>query len=131
MNNLLIIEPGSETAAMLEYHRNTLLSLGIPPRSLYSDIVETIRRKNAFNTRRCHLVHEIKRGVYFGHKFTSKGITDEVAENMRHDLGMVANLACLEIFRTLVDNGLYDQQGLFPHEYIDFRGGVFCLKPLP
>lgn len=114
----------TQSAPMLEHYARVLEELGLRKKYLYSDIVDTIRVESDFVNEVNSLFSEIAFGDYITH-IDRDGVLDLV---QREDMALVVKQTAHELFRVVSERGFYNKEGIFPYEFVEYRGGVFHLR---
>lgn len=119
---IISIDAGPE-GKMLGYYADQLEKLGLNKKFLFSDVIDCLKIRDEFYTEVTCLCTDIAFGDYFEYAY-SKAKT----QINREDFSNTVRTTCQVMYDTLVLRGLYNEQGVFPYEFREFKYGQFLLR---
>lgn len=128
-NNIAVIHagPAAESLKMLV---NALDSVGVRETFFMTDLIQTLRYEESFDTELSEMTCELMYGQYFADRL-SKGQMDKYADITNEFLEITAvasNVVAKYLHETLVAQGHYNTDGKFPYEFHSFNGKLICLR---
>jgi hypothetical protein len=119
---------GEQAAADFDYYVGLFIQAGIPRQVITTDILDCLKYRESFFAEIEYLRTEIAYGDYYKYKVEQSVGGPDLSWRVVEDMARAVFRSAVEMYKTATENGLYDKEGIFPYEYIDYQRGMFFLR---
>lgn len=122
---------GGPAAPRLKEIIDALTINGVNCNHIFIDIFDCLKHKHDFVINTLCLKTEIEYGDYYRHKLQEEPLP--VMTGILSEMALLSERIAYQLYRDMVERGIYDNDGLLPFEFKSFDGKLIHLqgRPIP
>lgn len=104
----------------------------LKPREFIDDMLDVLRDKKAFSMEMPNFIYDVQMGVYVDHKnhyVRFGGQLEEFSKTLLSNLAIDSRNTLIRLRNKLINDGYYNNEGMFPYVLQDYTDRALSFKP--